>query len=292
MKKECILIDVFTDVPYAGNQLAVFSDSSGLSTEQMQMLTKEINYSETTFILEADQPDADFRVRIFTPSRELPFAGHPTLGTAYSIMEIFDIWAEKKDILRLQTRVGVIPLQKQGSVLWMTQNEPDFFTQHADKKTVAGLFDVAPDDISDDYPIEEVSTGNRMLIVPIKTIDAMQRAQGNVTNMKRFFGNDLIGPYLFCLETMDPRAKLHTRFFAPHLGILEDPATGSAAGPLVGYLLKHGVFGSNFEIINEQGVEMGRRSSIMMRGSFKSGKYSIQIGGKCAYVGKGEFEIQ
>ena len=292
MKKECIFIDVFTDVAYAGNQLAVFPDSTGLSTQQMQMLTKEINYSETTFVLEADQPDADFRVRIFTPSRELPFAGHPTLGTAYSIMEIFDIWAEKKDILRLQTRVGVIPLQKQGSVLWMTQNEPDFFTQHADKKTVAGLFDVAPDDISDDHPIEEVSTGNRMLIVPIKTIDAMQRAQGNVTNMKKFFGTDLIGPYLFCLESVDARAKVHTRFFAPHLGILEDPATGSAAGPLVGYLLKHGVFGSNFEIINEQGVEMGRRSSIMMRGSFKSGKYSIQIGGKCAYVGKGEFEIQ
>lgn len=291
MKKECIFIDVFTDVAYTGNQLAVFPDSSGLSTQQMQMLTKEINYSETTFVLAADQPDADFRVRIFTPSCELPFAGHPILGTAYSIMEIFDIWAAKKDVLRLQTRVGVIPLQKEGTVLWMTQNEPEFYEQHADKKKVAALFDLGPEDISDDLPIEEVSTGNRMLIVPIKTLDAMQHAQGNVTNMKKFFGKDLIGPYLFCLETTDSCAKVHTRFFAPHLGILEDPATGSAAGPLVGYLLKHEVFGNEFEIVNEQGVEMGRRSSIMMRGNFRSGKYSIEIGGKCTHVGKGEFEV-
>jgi len=291
MKKECIFIDVFTDVAYAGNQLAVFPGSGGLSTQQMQMLTKEINYSETTFILEADQSDADFQVRIFTPSRELPFAGHPTLGTAYSIMEIFDIWSGEKDVLRLQTRVGVIPLQKEGAVLWMTQNEPEFFEQHADKKTIAALFDLGPEDISGDSPIEEVSTGNRMLIVPIRTLDAMYRAQGNVTNMKKFFGKDLVGPYLFCLETTDPHVKVHTRFFAPHLGILEDPATGSAAGPLVGYLLKYGVFGKDFAIVNEQGVEMGRRSSIMMRGNFQGGKYSIQIGGKCAYVGKGEFEI-
>jgi len=291
MKKECIFIDVFTDVAYVGNQLAVFPNSSGLSTQQMQMLTKEINYSETTFVLEADQSEADFRVRIFTPSRELPFAGHPTLGTAYSIMEIFDIWAEKKDILKLLTRVGIIPVQKEDGVLWMTQNEPEFFKQHTDKKTIAALFDLGIEEISDDVPVEEVSTGNRILIVPIKTLDAMQRAQGNVTNMKRFFGKDLIGPYLFCLETMDSRAKVHTRFFAPHLGILEDPATGSAAGPLVGYLLKHRIFGNEFEVVNEQGVEMGRRSSVMMRGNFQSGKYSIQIGGKCAYVGRGEFEI-
>ena len=291
MKKECIFIDVFTDVAYVGNQLAVFPDGSGLSTQQMQMLTKEINYSETTFVLEADQSEADFRVRIFTPSRELPFAGHPTLGTAYSIMEIFDIWSEKKDILKLETRVGIIPVQKEDGVLWMTQNEPEFFKRHTDKKTIAALFDLGIEEISDDVPVEEVSTGNRILIVPIKTLDAMQRAQGNVANMKRFFGKDLIGPYLFCLETMDSSAKVHTRFFAPHLGILEDPATGSAAGPLVGYLLKHRIFGNEFEVVNEQGVEMGRRSSIMMRGNFQSGKYSIQIGGKCAYVGRGEFEI-
>jgi trans-2,3-dihydro-3-hydroxyanthranilate isomerase len=291
LRKECIFIDVFSDVPYAGNQLAVFPNGSGLSTAQMLALTREINYSETTFVFNAEGSKADFRIRIFTPARELPFAGHPTLGTAYSIMDILDIWVEKRDILRLETGVGVIPLRKERDIIWMTQNNPEFFNQHADKDTIAALFDLDAKDIEDDLPCEEVSTGNRILIVPIKTMDAMRRAQGNVTKMKKFFGQNLVGPYLFCLQTMNLNAKVHTRFFAPHLGILEDPATGSAAGPLVGYLLKHNVFGNEFEIANEQGVEMGRPSLIMMRGNVESGKYSVQIGGKCAYAGKGEFEI-
>jgi trans-2,3-dihydro-3-hydroxyanthranilate isomerase len=291
MKKKCVFVDAFTDVPYAGNQLAVFPDGSGLSTTQMQTLAKEINYSETTFILGAEDAGADFRVRIFTPSRELPFAGHPTLGTAYAIMDIFDIWSEKRETLRLAMQVGVIPLCKEQGVIWMNQNEPEFFTQHADRRRIADLFGLSEADIVDELPVEEVSTGNRILIVPVKTLDAVQRAQGNVTKMKDFFKADLIGPYLFSLQTTEPGIQVHTRFFAPHLGILEDPATGSAAGPLVGYLLKHKVFGDRLEVVNEQGVEMGRRSIIMMRGGRQGENYTVEIGGKCAYVGQGEFEI-
>lgn len=291
MKKECVFVDAFTDAPYAGNQLAVFPDGRGLSTAQMLQLAKEINYSETTFIFDATDAEADFGVRIFTPARELPFAGHPTLGTAYSIMEIFDIWPEKKDILKLETKVGVIPLRKEKGALWMTQIEPEFFKEHTDRKQIAALFDLDAGDIAGDLPVEEVSTGNKILIVPIRTLDAIERAQGNVMKMKAFFKEDLIGPYLFSLETTEPSTMIHTRFFAPHLGILEDPATGSAAGPLVGYLLKHKVFGDEFEVVNEQGVEMGRRSIIMMRGSRRGADYVIEIGGKCAYVGRGEFKI-
>jgi trans-2,3-dihydro-3-hydroxyanthranilate isomerase len=291
MKKECIFVDAFTDTPYAGNQLAVFPDGSGLTTGQMQRLAQEINYSETTFVFETDKSGADFKIRIFTPSQELPFAGHPTLGTAYSIMERFDIWVEKKDILKLETKVGVIPLEEQKGVIWMTQNEPVFFEEHSDKKQIADLFGLSSDDIADDMPVEEVSTGNRMLIVPIKTLRAVQCAQCNVSKMKEFFGSRLVGPYIFSLETTNPDTEVHARFFAPHLGILEDPATGSAAGPLTGYLLKHRVFGGEFEIANEQGVEMGRPSKILMRGTVKDDKYHIQIGGNCVYVGKAEFEI-
>jgi trans-2,3-dihydro-3-hydroxyanthranilate isomerase len=291
MRKECVFIDVFTDIPYAGNQLAVFPDGRDLSTAQMQNIANEINYSETTFILDADGITADFSIRIFTPQQELPFAGHPTLGAAYSIINIFDIWAEKKDTLRLKTEVGIIPLRKERDAIWMVQNEPEFHEQHARKNEIADLFDLSTDDIADDLPVEEVSTGNSVLIIPIKTLDAMQRAQCNVTNIKSFFGGKSAGPYLFSLETTRSHAKVHTRFFAPHLGILEDPATGSAAGPLVGYLLKHSVFGEEFEIVNEQGIEMGRPSEILMRGATRQGKYLIQIGGQCAYVGRGEFEI-
>ena len=237
MKKECIFVDAFTDRPYAGNQLAVFPDGKDLATEQMQRLAQEINYSETTFVLDADQSEADFKIRIFTPSRELPFAGHPTLGTAYSIMEHFDIWRKSGNVLKLETKVGVIPLEKEKGAIWMTQNKPIFFGEHGDKKRIADLFNLLPDDIADWIPVEEVSTGNRMLIVPIKTLRAVQGAQCDVSKMKEFFGSNLIGPYIFSLETIDPNASIHTRFFAPHLGILEDPATGSAAGPLTGYLL-------------------------------------------------------
>lgn len=291
MTKECIFVDVFTDKPYAGNQLAVFPDGKDLATEQMQRLAQEINYSETTFVLDAEESVADFMIRIFTPSRELPFAGHPTLGTAYSIMEHFDIWQQTGNVLKLETKVGVIPLEKEKGVIWMTQNKPEFFVQHSDKEQIAELFGLLPADISDQMPTEEVSTGNRMLIVPIKTLRAVQGALCNVSKMRDFFGSKLVGPYVFSLETTDPSAAVHTRFFAPHLGILEDPATGSAAGPLTGYLLKHRIFGDRFEILNEQGVEMGRPSKIMMRGRVQDDEYQIKVGGNCAYVGKAEFEI-
>lgn len=292
MKKECIFIDVFTEVPYTGNQLAVFADADDLTDEQMQKLAQEINYSETTFILRSSESGADFDIRIFTIKRELLFAGHPTLGAAYSIMNIFDIWHEKKDILRLKTKVGIIPLEKKNDSIWMTQNEPEFLSQYSDKKPVADLINVSPEDIADDVPIEEVSTGNRMLIIPIKSLSAIQRADGNVTHLKKFYRNqDLGAPYLFTRETTSPYVQVHTRFFAPHLGVVEDPATGSAAGPLTAYLLKYNLFGESFEVVNEQGIEMGRPSQIVMKGMKKGNTYTVKIGGKSVYVGRGEFEI-
>ena len=291
MKKECIFVDVFTDKPYSGNQLAVFPNANGLTAEQMQKLANEINYSETTFILENSDPLADFDIRIFSINIELPFAGHPTLGTAFSIMNILDIWQEKKDILNLKTKVGIIPLEKKNDVIWMTQNEPEFFDQYIDKKEIASLINVSPEDISNDLPVEEVSTGNKMLIIPVKSLSAVQGAEGNANELKKIFGNEPRGPYLFTRETTKPGAELHTRFFTPHLGIIEDAATGSAAGPLTGYLLKHNVFGQSFEVENEQGIEMGRPSKILMKGEIKDNKYIIKIGGKSVYVGKGEFEI-
>jgi len=291
MKKECLFVDVFTDVPYAGNQLAVFSDIKGITDEMMQKLANEINYSETTFISVSNDSKADFDMRIFTATRELPFAGHPTLGTAFCIMELLDVWQKPRDVLRLKTKVGVIPLRKENGVIWMTQNEPEFFVQYTDKKEIAELVGLSVDDLSDTLPIEEVSTGNTLLIIPVKTLQAMRRAEGHANNMKKFFARKSVGPYMFSLETTEPTSQVHTRFFAPHLGIMEDPATGSAAGPLVGYLLKHGVFGGSFDIVNEQGIEMGRPSKILMRGSKKNNRYTVEIGGMCVFIGTGMFEI-
>ncbi len=291
MIKECLFVDVFTDVPYAGNQLAVFTDIKGLSATMMQKLANEINYSETTFVSVCHDDTADFDMRIFTVTRELPFAGHPTLGTAFCIIELLNVWQKPRAVLRLKTKVGVIPLWKDSGCIWMTQNEPEFSAQYTDKRKIAELVGLSVDDLSDELPIEEVSTGNRMLIIPVKTLEAMRRAEGHSNNMKKFFASRGIGPYLFSLETTETATHVHTRFFAPHLGVLEDPATGSAAGPLAGYLLKYGVFGNSFDIVNEQGMEMGRPSKILMRGRKENNTYTVEIGGMCVYVGKGLFEI-
>jgi trans-2,3-dihydro-3-hydroxyanthranilate isomerase len=257
----------------------------------MQKLANEISYSETTFISVRNDGNADFDMRIFTATCELPFAGHPTLGTAFCIMELLGVWRERRGLLKLNTKVGVIPLRRENRAIWMTQNTPEFFVQYTNKGEVAELVGLAVSDISDELPIEEVSTGNTMLIIPVKTLDAMQRAEAHVNKIKRFFTHRGGGPYLFSLETAASTSHVHTRFFAPHLGIMEDPATESAAGPLAGYLLKYGVFGESFTIVNEQGMEMGRPSTILMRGKREYDTYTVEIGGMCVYVGKGSFEI-
>lgn len=289
MTKECMFIDVFTTKSYAGNQLAVFLEANGLTTQQMQVLANEINYSETTFISNCESPDADFNVRIFTLNQELPFAGHPILGTAYTLMRTTAKW---KKSVRLRTKVGIIPLKQENGEIWMVQNTPEFANRHTDVEEIARLVNLSPNNISEDFPVEEVSTGNKMLIIPIKDLKSIQQAEGNASGLTKFCKkHGVIGPYLFTLQTTNMTARVHTRFLAPHMGILEDAATGSAAGPLTGYLLKHDVFGRSFEIINEQGIEMGRPSQIHMRGMLNNDEYIIEIGGQCAYVGQGEFHL-
>lgn len=292
VKKECILLDVFTDIPFTGNQLAVFPSADDLNDIQMQKLANEINYSETVFILKSEDPQADYHIRIFTPKTELPFAGHPTLGAAYTILNIIDNHLKDQNAVRLQTKVGIIALERSDGTIWMKQNEPEFFQIYKDRVQIADLIGLEEADISENLPIEEVSTGNSILLVPIKNLSIIHKAKGNINKITEFFRNrKSIAPYLFTLETEEPESKVHTRLFAPHLGILEDPATGSAAGPLAAYLLKHDVFGSQFEIQNEQGIEMGRPSRILMRGCNIDGKFKIEIGGKCHFIGHSTFNI-
>lgn len=290
MTKNCIFLDVFTDTPYTGNQLAVFPEANSLNADQMQKLANEINYSETTFIFKSSDANADYDIRIFTVEQELPFAGHPILGTAHAIMNILKLHSGDK--LKLKTKVGIIPLEQGNGAIWMRQNEPVFSKIHTDKKQIADLIELLPDEISDDLPIQEVSTGNSILIIPVKTLAAVERSTGNANKMKKFFSAaSCIAPYIFTLETTNMSAQVHTRFFAAHMGIIEDAATGSAAGPLTAYLLKHEVFGKSFEIVNEQGIEMGRPSKIMMRGMTRDGEYTVEIGGKSVFVGTGEFSV-
>lgn len=292
MKKECILLDVFTDMPFTGNQLAVFPSADDLTPDQMQKLANEINYAETTFILKSKDAHADFDIRIFTPRTELPFAGHPILGTAYVLINYINNKLKNKNSIKLKTKVGIIPLKKSDGNIWMKQNDPDFFKIFKDKNEIAKLIGLLPDDISNDFPIEEVSTGNTILLVPIRNLSSIRKAKGIMNEISEFIANNKsMAPYLFTLDTEDREANVHTRFFAPHLGIIEDPATGSAAGPLTAYLLKYNVFGQKFEIQNEQGIEIKRPSKIMMRGSLGNSKFNIEIGGKCHVIGQSVFNI-
>lgn len=188
--------------------------------------------------------------------------------------------------------MGIIPLEKSEDILWMKQNEPEFFNTCRNKSEIAALVGLKPDGISDELPIEEVSTGNAFLMLPIKDLATIRKAVGNMNALSDFFSNTpSMAPYLFTFETEDPKSRVHTRLFAPYFGIIEDPATGSAAGPLTGYLLKHGVFGNQFEIQNEQGIEMGRPSQLLMKGVLSEGEYQIEIGGHCRFVGRSVFNL-
>lgn len=292
MIKKCIFIDVFTNSPYTGNPLAVFPESDNLNSFQMQLLANEINYSETTFISKNTSNDADFDIRIFTPKQEIPFAGHPAIGTAFTIAKVLKVWSGSGNTIKLKTKVGIIPLEFMENTIWMEQNKPEFLKSYDNKQLIAELVGLNAEDVSDDLPIEEVTTGNKILILPVKKLSSIQRAFGNSDKLESFFKQSgCLAPYLFSRETLEAKNHIHSRFFAPHLGIIEDPATGSAAGPLIGYLLKYDVFGDKFEIINEQGYEIKRPSLIFMRGKRVGNNFSVNIGGECAYIGNGEFDI-
>ncbi|MDY6932974.1 MAG: PhzF family phenazine biosynthesis protein [Spirochaetota bacterium] len=186
MKRDCILLDVFTDTPFAGNQLAVFPLADDLSFDQMQKLANEINYSETTFILNSPDAQADFDIRIFTPRSEMPFAGYPTLGTAYVLLNHLDVKLKNKSSIRLRTKVGIIPLVQSDGNIWMRQNDPEFWNIFEDKDIIAGLIGLKPGDISDALPIEEVSTGNTILLIPIKSLSSVREATGIVNKIIDF----------------------------------------------------------------------------------------------------------
>ena len=285
------LVDVFADSPLHGNQLAVFLDSGNLSAEEMQEIAREMNFSETTFVLnskeDAISPEG-FRTRIFTVEEELPFAGHPTLGTSFVLQEILG----KKEIA-LSLKVGKVNVTfvpgEKGLYGEMVQPEPVFGKTHQ-REEMAEILRIRPDEIDDSIPIESVSTGNEFIIVPLKYLKTLEEIQPDFSLMDRYIqerGGHFF--YLVCRETVDKNAILHARmiFYGG-----EDPATGSAAGPAAAWLLKHGILEPGKQAFLEQGIEMKRPSRIYVQGKLKNGAPSeIKVGGYCFPVGAGEIQI-
>jgi trans-2,3-dihydro-3-hydroxyanthranilate isomerase len=275
-----IVADVFTDTPLQGNQLAVFTDGRGLPGEQMQRAARELNLSETVFFLPPEQ-DGDLRIRIFTPASELPFAGHPVLGSAFLAGELLGTSA-----VRLETGAGVVPveLERKGEQIVsgrMEQPIPDWAPFEHPERLLAAL-GVAGSGL----PVEAYPNGPRHVFVALDSEAAVAALRPDLAALADL-GDD-IG--VNCFAGGGPRWK--TRMFAPGLGVPEDPATGSAAGPLAIHLARHGrtAFGQEIEI--RQGAEIGRPSVLYARVDGSPQRIErVLVGGSAVIVARGEYRL-
>lgn len=282
-------LDVFSSQPFEGNSLAIFTDGRGLSDQEMQTLAREMNLSETTFILPRDpttERERGVRVRIFTVAEELPFAGHPTLGTAFLLR---GETAAREIVLDLNA--GRVPVQFEdtpGKPTFgeMTQLTPEFGAVH-DREAVTRAVGLRDGDIDPSLPIQTVSTGLPYTVVPLRGLEIMRRlqvdAQGSAEYLARSGGKFF---YFVTRETTDPEARLHARMMF-YNG--EDPATGSAAGCTSAWMVAHGVARPDERVLIEQGVEMLRPSRIFVRSSRQDDRVvNVRVGGNAVEVLRGE----
>lgn len=298
-KFEFYQLDVFTDQRFEGNPLAVFPESEGIREDEMQPIAKEMNLSETVFVLPSEK--ALRKLRIFTPKQELPLAGHPVVGTwnLLARLGITDKPATGSLEIEQEVRLGVLPVEisfedSEPAIVTMTQGSFDpgpTITKEDQLSALAEALGLERDEIdcSADLPVQVVSTGIRALAVPLVSLTALGRITVNPALLSDIYlEGGAVGCYCFTFETIEEKSAVHTRFFAPADSIPEDPATGSAAGSLSGYLVYHGAVDVN-EFTIEQGDIMGRPSRILA--SVDGGKGQIErvrIGGRSVISAKGE----
>ncbi|MGH9348672.1 MAG: PhzF family phenazine biosynthesis protein [Vicinamibacterales bacterium] len=300
MSRAYLHYDVFTGEPLTGNQLAVFLDGRGLEPARMQSLAREMGFSESTFILPPETPDTDVRMRIFTPVEELPMAGHPTIGSAFALAETGAI-EPGRTLVTFGLGVGPTPVAlewRDGRLrfAWMTQKTPDFGTIVSDIQAVAAGIGVRRDDIAGELPIQEVSCGVPYLVVPMTSRAAVDRAVGEASPLQRLA--EAIGVnlpvYLFTTGPGVPEATVYSRMFAPGFGVVEDPATGSASGPLGCYLVRYGLSAGDAaqRILNLQGQAMGRPSRIHIRITGTRDRIvKVEVGGEAVLVARGTLVV-
>jgi trans-2,3-dihydro-3-hydroxyanthranilate isomerase len=292
-----VQVDVFTETPFGGNPLAVLPDAVGLTSEEMQCIAQEMNLSETTFVLPPEMPDADFKVRIFTPVKELPFAGHPVVGTHWVLAHLGLVrLREPLTRVTFELGVGVLPGDlhvSDGQVerVVMTQDRPTFHALLEDMGDLASGLGLPPEAITQTgLPVQVVSTGVPQMMVPVRALEEVQRLDAgelNVTALNqacRAVGTECV--MVFTLETEHPESTVHVRMFAPLLGVPEDPATGSANGALGAYLVQHAAVprtGYTVHIVSEQGSEMNRPSTLYVEVDHTDGEPTVvRVGGQVA----------
>jgi trans-2,3-dihydro-3-hydroxyanthranilate isomerase len=293
-----VIADVFTEQRFGGNQLAVFIDGEGLDTATMQNIAREMNYSETTFLLPPTE-GGDFHLRIFTPAQELPFAGHPLVGTGHVIVaDRMKEWTGSLTTVTLETGVGPIRVTVQtenerAGHTTMTQPLPQVKATLSDRERLAAALSLDAPDLAE-LPVEAIYNGITVMIVPATSMSAVQRIKidaGKLDEISREMGAETV--LVFTRETLQPASTVHCRVFAPAAGVIEDAATGSANGPLGFYLVRHGLVEAarSTKIVSEQGFEMNRPSLLHIDvDTHESSKevIAVRVGGGVVITGRGE----
>ncbi len=289
-------VDVFTDRPFGGNPLGVVFDAAGIGDAEMQSVARELNLSETTFLLPPTRPECAARVRIFTPVREIPFAGHPTIGTSW-------VLATERMLPRgavrflLEEGIGPVEVELEGepsrpNFLWMRHGEAKFGPELANRPAFAEALGLGEADLLPGAPICSGSTGSAFLYVPLKDRATVDRATLDAQAILAALGDGpRLGVFVFAPDP-DPKAgRVYARMFAPHTsGIPEDPATGSASGPLGAYLVLRGLVAPApaVSIVSEQGTRMGRQSFIHIKVVTEAGRIAdVRVGGAVVPVLEG-----
>ncbi|SDJ93982.1 trans-2,3-dihydro-3-hydroxyanthranilate isomerase [Halovenus aranensis] len=284
------IVDVFAREKYAGNQLAVVTDAGDLSGEEMQAIAAEMDYSETTFVT-GEPTERGWPVRIFTPEEEVPFAGHPTLGTASVIRQ--KLADDTPESVTLDLKVGSVPVTvgRDGdeSFLWMSQQPPEFGDE-LDHGELAAVLGLEATQVDDAWPVRVVSTGLPTIVVPLE-----DRAALEDIDLDRQAYDELVADrdaklvHAVCPEPRDDDNDLAVRMFSPYYGVPEDPATGSANGCLAAYLSDVEYFGSpSVDARVEQGYEMGRPSLLLLHSEPDGEEIAVRVGGRVVPVARGD----
>jgi trans-2,3-dihydro-3-hydroxyanthranilate isomerase len=294
-------LDVFTDHLFGGNQLAVFLDGRGLSTETMQAVAREMNFSETTFMLPPERSDTDVRMRIFTPGSEMPIAGHPTIGSTFALART-GVIAPARERFVFGLGVGPVPVtltwrQNELSFAWMTQPLPTFFDPIEDRAGAAAALGLPAEAVAGtSLPVQVVSCGVPFIYVPLTTRRAVDSAVFNPPAYETLMRHapSANGVFFFSHEPGPDNATVYSRMFAPDVGVSEDPATGIASGPLGCYLVRHHVVAPEKAgaMLSLQGAKMGRPSHLHIAIGVEGSEIcSVQVGGEAVLAGEGTLYI-
>ena len=285
------IVDVFAEKPYAGNPLAVVLETDELPESAMQAIAAETNYSETAFVASEPHPDGAFRVRLFTPAREIGFAGHPILGTGWVVRE--HVLAGEKDFVWLRFAIGDVSVtfeaNDDGDAAWF-RAPPMSLGMIVPREEIAAAIGLAPEDIAGGSPVQQVSAGTSALVVPIASQRALQQSRLDLQAFRPLAARGLPPlTYLYCSEPRDAANHLCARFFFEAHGVREDPATGNGAAFLGAYLLEHHVFPqAELDLRIEQGHEVRRPSLVRLRARKGERSREVDVGGRVFPIVSGE----